>query len=308
MNNFQLIVNEVKKAVNGKDRAIVTSLLAILANGNILIEDIPGVGKTTMAVAFSKALGLRYNRVQFTPDTLPSDITGFAIYNKDSGKITFNRGAIFCNIFLADELNRTSSRTQAALLEAMEEQQVTVEGHSYPLERPFSVIATQNPAGASGTQLLPDSQTDRFMVRISMGYPDNESECKMLLNRSRKNPLDDVKCVVTREQLVEMQNSVKEVWVKRDIAEYIVALVSATRNSSLIQRGASPRATLSLTDMAKATAYATGKDFVAPNDIQNVFLSTLSHRIILSSESISRRLNSEQVLKHILSKVKAPRI
>lgn len=308
MNNFQLIVNEVKKAVNGKDRAIVTSLLAILANGNILIEDIPGVGKTTMAVAFSKALGLRYNRVQFTPDTLPSDITGFAIYNKDSGKITFNRGAIFCNIFLADELNRTSSRTQAALLEAMEEQQVTVEGHSYPLERPFSVIATQNPAGASGTQLLPDSQTDRFMVRISMGYPDNESECKMLLNRSRKNPLDDVKCVVTREQLVEMQDSVKEVFVKRDIAEYIVALVSATRNSSLIQRGASPRATLSLTDMAKATAYATGKDFVAPNDIQNVFLSTLSHRIILSSESISRRLNSEQVLKHILSKVKAPRI
>lgn len=308
MNNFQLIVNEVKKAVNGKDRAIVTSLLAILANGNILIEDIPGVGKTTMAVAFSKALGLRYNRVQFTPDTLPSDITGFAIYNKDSGKITFNRGAIFCNIFLADELNRTSSRTQAALLEAMEEQQVTVEGHSYPLERPFSVIATQNPAGASGTQLLPDSQTDRFMVRISMGYPDNESECKMLLNRSRKNPLDDVKCVVTREQLVEMQNSVKEVFVKRDIAEYIVALVSATRNSRLIQRGASPRATLSLTDMAKATAYATGKDFVAPNDIQNVFLSTLSHRIILSSESISRRLNSEQVLKHILSKVKAPRI
>lgn len=308
MNNFQLIVNEVKKAINGKDRAIVTSLLAILANGNILIEDIPGVGKTTMAVAFSKALGLRYNRVQFTPDTLPSDITGFAIYNKDSGKITFNKGAIFCNLFLADELNRTSSRTQAALLEAMEEQQVTVEGHSYPLERPFSVIATQNPAGASGTQLLPDSQTDRFMVRISMGYPDNESECKMLLNRSRKNPLDDVKCVVTREQLVEMQNSVKEVFVKRDIAEYIVALVSATRNSSLIQRGASPRATLSLTDMAKATAYATGKDFVAPNDIQNVFLSTLSHRIILSSESISRRLNSEQVLKHILSKVKAPRI
>lgn len=308
MNNFQLIVNEVKKAVNGKDRAIVTSLLAILANGNILIEDIPGVGKTTMAVAFSKALGLRYNRVQFTPDTLPSDITGFAIYNKDSGKITFNKGAIFCNLFLADELNRTSSRTQAALLEAMEEQQVTVEGHSYPLERPFSVIATQNPAGASGTQLLPDSQTDRFMVRISMGYPDNESECKMLLNRSRKNPLDDVKCVVTREQLVEIQNSVKEVFVKKEIAEYIVALASATRNSSLIQRGASPRATLSLTDMAKATAYATGKDFVAPNDIQNVFLSTLSHRIILSSESISRRLNSEQVLKHILSKVKAPRI
>lgn len=308
MNNFQLIVNEVKKAVNGKDRAIVTSLLAILANGNILIEDIPGVGKTTMAVAFSKALGLKYNRVQFTPDTLPSDITGFAVYNKDSGKITFNKGAIFCNLFLADELNRTSSRTQAALLEAMEEQQVTVEGRSYPLERPFSVIATQNPAGASGTQLLPDSQTDRFMVRISMGYPDNESECKMLLNRSHSNPLDDVSCVVTKEQLVEMQNSVKEVFVKREIAEYIVSLVSATRNSNLIQRGASPRATLSLTDMAKSAAYASGKDYVTPQDIQNVFLSTLGHRIILSAESISRHLNSEQVLKHIMSKVRAPRI
>ena len=261
-----------------------------------------------MAVAFSKALGLKYSRVQFTPDTLPSDITGFAVYNKDSGKITFNKGAIFCNLFLADELNRTSSRTQAALLEAMEEQQVTVEGHSYPLERPFSVIATQNPAGASGTQLLPDSQTDRFMVRISMGYPDNDSECKMLLNRSHSNPLDDVNCVVTKEQLVEMQNSVKEVFVKREIAEYIVSLASATRNSNLILRGASPRATLSLTDMAKAAAYAAGKDYVTPQDIQNVFLSTLSHRIILSSESVSRHLNSEQVLKHIMSKVKAPRI
>lgn len=308
MNNFQLIVSEVKKAVNGKDRAIVTSLLAILANGNILIEDIPGVGKTTMAVAFSKALGLKYNRVQFTPDTLPSDITGFAVYNKDSGKITFNKGAIFCNLFLADELNRTSSRTQAALLEAMEEQQVTVEGHSYPLERPFSVIATQNPAGASGTQLLPDSQTDRFMVRISMGYPDNDAECKMLLNRSHSNPLDDVNCVVTKEQLFDMQNSVKEVFVKREIAEYIVSLVSATRNSNLILRGASPRATLSLTDMAKSAAYAAGKDYVTPQDIQNVFLPTLGHRIILSSESVSRHLGSEQVLKHILSKVRVPRI
>ena len=185
---------------------------------------------------------------------------------------------------------------------------MTVEGHSYPLERPFSVIATQNPAGASGTQLLPDSQTDRFMVRISMGYPDNDSECKMLLNRSHSNPLDDVNCVVTKEQLSEMQNSVKEVFVKREIAEYIVSLVSATRNSNLILRGASPRATLSLTDMAKAAAYAAGKDYVTPQDIQNVFLPTIGHRIILSSESVSRHLSSEQVLKHILSKVRVPRI
>ena len=307
MNNFQLIVNEVKKAVNGKDRAIVTSLLAILANGNILIEDIPGVGKTTMAVAFSKALGLKYNRVQFTPDTLPSDITGFAVYNKDSGKITFNKGAIFCNLFLADELNRTSSRTQAALLEAMEEQQVTVEGSSYPLERPFSVIATQNPAGASGTQLLPDSQTDRFMVRISMGYPDNESECKMLLNRSHINPLDEVNCVVTKEQLVGMQNGVKEVFVKREIAEYIVSLVSATRNSNLIQRGASPRATLSLTDMAKAVAFAEGRDYIVPRDVQNIFICTVNHRIILNAKASASKKNSEEILHEILRKTPKPR-
>ncbi len=308
MNTFQKITNEVKKAINGKDRAIVTTLLAILANGNILIEDIPGVGKTTMAVAFSKALGLKYGRVQFTPDTLPSDITGFAVYNKDTNTIIFNRGAIFCNLFLADELNRTSSRTQAALLEAMEEHQVTVEGKSYPLENPFCVIATQNPVGASGTQLLPDSQTDRFMVRISMGYPDSEAECKMLLNRSSINPIDSIETVVTKEQLLEMQQNVKDVFVKKDMASYIVSLVSATRNNNLISRGASPRATLSLTDMAKAVAFAENRDYVIPRDVHNIFLNTISHRIILSPEATSRHLSTEQVLKDILSRVKPPRI
>lgn len=308
MNNFQKITNEVKKVVNGKDRAIVTTLLAILANGNILIEDIPGVGKTTMAVAFSKALGLDYKRVQFTPDTLPSDITGFTVYNKENGRLTFNKGAIFCNLFLADELNRTSSRTQAALLEAMEEQQITVEGVSYPLEKPFSVIATQNPVGASGTQLLPDSQTDRFMVRISMGYPDSDAECNMLLNRTHENPLDKVEQVVTKQQLLMMQSQVKEVYVKIEMAQYIVDLVRSTRSNSLISRGASPRATLSLTDMARAIAFAEGRDYIIPRDVQNVFLSTLGHRIILSSEAITRKLKTNQVLKDILSKVKQPRI
>lgn len=308
MNEFQKITKEIKKVVNGKDRAIVIALLAILANGNILIEDIPGVGKTTMAIAFSKALGLEYRRVQFTPDTLPSDITGFAVYNKDNGRMTFNKGAIFCNLFLADELNRTSSRTQAALLEAMEEQQVTIEGKSFKLESPFSVIATQNPAGASGTQLLPDSQTDRFMVKISMGYPDKESECKMLLNRSTSNPLDHVSCVVTKDELVEMQNKVKQVYVSNEMAQYVVSLVSTTRKHSLVSRGASPRATLSLTDMAKAVAFAENRDYIVPRDVQNIFISTLSHRIILSSEAVSRRLNTEQVLKDILNRVSEPRI
>lgn len=308
MNKFQEIINEVKKAVNGKDRVIVMTLLALLANGNVLIEDIPGVGKTTMAIAFSKALGLNYKRVQFTPDTLPSDITGFATYNKETGKFVFNSGAVFCNLFLADELNRTSSRTQSALLEAMEEHQVTVEGKSYQLEKPFSVIATQNPVGASGTQLLPDSQIDRFMIRVTMGYPEKEDECKMLLNRCRSNPLDDIVTVVNKSEFAEMQNCVREVYVKPIMAEYIVSLISATRNNSLINRGASPRATLSLTDMAKAAAFASGRDYVVPQDIHNVFINTLSHRIILSSEAVSKHLTSEQVLKNILSKVKAPRI
>ncbi len=308
MNDFMKITNEIKKVVNGKDRSIVITLLAILANGNILIEDIPGVGKTTMAVAFSKALGLEYKRVQFTPDTLPSDITGFAVYNKDTGKMTFNKGAVFCNLFLADELNRTSSRTQAALLEAMEEHQVTVEGRTFKLETPFSVIATQNPAGASGTQLLPDSQTDRFMVKISMGYPDKEAECKMLLNRSASNPLDSVVRVITREQLMDMQQSVRNVYVSSEMAEYIVALVRSTRKHSLILRGASPRATLSVTDMAKAVAFAENRDYIIPRDIQNIFFSTLNHRIILSSEATSRRLSAEQILKDILNRVAKPRI
>ena len=308
MNEFKKVLNEIRKVINGKDREIIITMLALLANGNILIEDIPGVGKTTMALAFSKALGLKYGRIQFTPDTLPSDITGFSSFNKESGKMHFNKGAIFCNLFLADELNRTSSRTQAALLEAMEERQVTVDGHSYALEKPFSVIATQNPVGASGTQLLPDSQTDRFTVRISMGYPDFDAECQMLLNRSKQNPLDNVKQAITVDELIDMQNKVKEVFVSEDMAKYIVMLVTATRQSSLFSRGASPRATLSLKDMAKAAAFADGRDYIVPRDIQNIFVSTISHRVILSSESTAKRINTDSALKEILRTTRQPKI
>lgn len=308
MNEFKKVLNEIRKVINGKDREIIITMLALLANGNILIEDIPGVGKTTLVLAFSKALGLKYGRIQFTPDTLPSDITGFSSFNKESGKMHFNKGAIFCNLFLADELNRTSSRTQAALLEAMEERQVTVDGHSYALEKPFSVIATQNPVGASGTQLLPDSQTDRFTVRISMGYPDFDAECQMLLNRSKQNPLDNVKQAITVDELIDMQNKVKEVFVSEDMAKYIVMLVTATRQSSLFSRGASPRATLSLKDMAKAAAFADGRDYIVPRDIQNIFVRTISHRVILSSESTAKRINTDSALKEILRTTRQPKI
>lgn len=308
MNRFQKITSEIKKAINGKDRAIVISLLAIIAEGNILIEDIPGVGKTTMAVAFSKALGLDYKRVQFTPDTLPSDVTGFSVYDKESGKMIFNKGAIFCNLFLADELNRTSSRTQSALLEAMEERQVTIDGKSFKLEKPFSVIATQNPTGASGTQLLPDSQVDRFMVKISMGYPDKDAECKMLLNRSVSNPLDSVKRVITKEELIAMQLKAKQVYVHQEMAEYIVTLIRRTRSHGFVSRGASPRAALSLTDMAKALAFAEDRDYIVPRDIENIFTSTLNHRIILTSEANTRKLNTDDILKDILNTTRQPRI
>lgn len=308
MNKFKEVLNEIKKVINGKDREIILTMLALLAKGNILIEDIPGVGKTTLALAFSKALGLKYGRIQFTPDTLPSDITGFASYNKETGKMQFNKGVIFCNLFLADELNRTSSRTQAALLEAMEERQVTVEGKSYQLEAPFSVIATQNPVGASGTQLLPDSQTDRFTVKISMGYPNFESECQMLINRSQQNPLDNVNQVITVDELIDMQNKVKDVFVSEDMAKYIVMLVTATRQSNLFSRGASPRATLSIKDMAKATAFADNRDYIIPRDIQNIFVSTISHRVILSAEATAKKISVSKALDEILKNTRQPKI
>lgn len=308
MANFQSIINEIKKVINGKDRAVTLIFLALIANGNILIEDIPGVGKTTLAVAFSKVLGLNYKRLQFTPDTLPSDITGFSVYNKETQKLSFVKGAIFCNIFLADELNRTSSRTQSALLEAMEEHQVTVDGKTFKLENPFSVIATQNPIGASGTQLLPDSQTDRFMLKISLGYPEPNDECKILLNRTSENPMDKLNCLITKEELIEIQKSVKEVYVKKEMAEYVVKLIGATRDNPLISRGASPRASLSLLEISRANALFKGRDYIVPSDVQNVFLPTISHRITLNSEAITRKLTAEQILTDILKKVTPPKI
>ena len=205
MNQISQIISEVKKAVVGKDRVLIWVMTVILARGHILLEDIPGVGKTTMALAFSRALGLDYGRVQFTPDVLPSDITGYSIYNKDTGEMRYQPGAILCNLFLADELNRATSRTQSALREAMEEGQVTVDGISHRIPQPFCVFATQNPTGASGTQLLPDSQMDRFTVRMSIGYPAPADERNMVLNRQGSNPLDQVRQVVRREELIAMQ-------------------------------------------------------------------------------------------------------
>ena len=308
MNQVSQIISEVKKAVVGKDRVLIWVMTVILARGHILLEDIPGVGKTTMALAFSRALGLDYGRVQFTPDVLPSDITGYSIYNKETGEMRYQPGAILCNLFLADELNRATSRTQSALLEAMEEGQVTVDGVSHRIPQPFCVFATQNPTGASGTQLLPDSQMDRFTVRMSIGYPAPADERNMVLNRQNGNPLEQVHQVVRREELVAMQEQASRVYMKEEIVDYAVSLVGATRSHPLILRGASPRATLSVTAMAKAVAYIQGRDYVVPKDVQAVFVNTVAHRLLMAPEAEAKGITPEGVLEQILSAAAAPRI
>ena len=308
MNQISQIISEVKKAVVGKDRVLIWVMTVILARGHILLEDIPGVGKTTMALAFSRALGLDYGRVQFTPDVLPSDITGYSIYNKDTGEMRYQPGTILCNLFLADELNRATSRTQSALLEAMEEGQVTVDGVSHRIPQPFCVFATQNPTGASGTQLLPDSQMDRFTVRMSIGYPAPADERNMVLNRQGSNPLGQVRQVVRREELIAMQEQASRVYMKEEIVDYAVSLVGATRNHPLILRGASPRATLSVTAMAKAVAYIQGRDYVVPKDVQAVFVNTVAHRLLMTPEAEAKGITPDSVLEQIQSTAAAPRI
>ena len=302
------ILSQVRQIIVGKDEVLQWVLAAMLAKGHILLEDVPGVGKTTMALAFSKVLNLDYSRVQFTPDVLPSDITGYYIPNRQTGENVYQKGAILCNLFLADELNRATSRTQSALLEAMEEGQVTVDGANHPLPDPFVVIATQNPAGAVGTQLLPDSQMDRFMVRLSLGYPSAEKEAQMVMDRQAGNPLQTLTPLLTKEDLTAMQNEVERTYIKDCIVKYIVDLIVATRNSEYIFRGASPRATLAVTAMAKAIACIRGRDYVLPGDVQEVFIRTVAHRLLLSSKAEDRRMIPEQVLSDILRQVPAPAI
>lgn len=304
----QQIIGQIRKVVVGKDQTLLWVLAVILARGHILLEDIPGVGKTTMALSFSKVLGLECNRVQFTPDVLPSDVTGYSVLQQATGKMVYQPGAVLCNLFLADELNRATSRTQAALLEAMEEGQVTVDGTSHVIPKPFIVIATQNPTGAAGTQLLPDSQMDRFTVRLSMGYPNARDEITMVMNRQEGNPLDRLSPIMNREALIAMQNAVANTYVKENVVRYIVALINATRNHSDILRGASPRATLAVTAMSKAIAQLQGRDYVTPADVQSVFVNTVAHRLLLTPGAEARELTAEQVLRNILSTVKAPSI
>ena len=304
----QQILDQVRRAVVGKDDTLLWVLAAILARGHILLEDIPGVGKTTMALAFSKALDLQYSRVQFTPDVLPSDITGYSVPDAQTGELRYQPGAVLTNLFLADELNRATSRTQSALLEAMEEGQVTVDSVSHVLPQPFTVIATQNPVGAAGTQLLPDSQMDRFIIRLSMGYPDPRDEVTMVLNRQDGNPLKVIRAILTREQLIALQDTVEKTFISDSVVGYIVRLMGATRQHPEIQRGASPRATLAVAAMAKAVAQLRGRDYVVPGDVREVFVQTVSHRLILTPRAMTQGTDCRQVLEGILESVPVPKL
>ena len=302
------VLDQVRLAVEGKDRVLMWVFAAILAKGHILLEDLPGVGKTTMAVAFSKSLQLKYSRMQFTPDVLPSDVTGYSVLDPKDGSLTYRPGSVLCNLFLADELNRATSRTQSALLEAMEEGQVTVDGITHKLPEPFVVIATQNPTGAAGTQLLPDSQLDRFMVRLQMGYPDPKDEMAMVENRQGRDPMAQLQPLTDIPALLQMQQTVEKTFVAKEVIRYVVELINATRNDPLILQGASPRGTLAVVSMAKAIARLRGRDYVTPKDVQEVLLPTVAHRLILSAKANAQELTAQQVLGKILRSVAAPRL
>ena len=305
--NARSIIREVGKVIVGKDETMIKVLLAIVAGGHILMEDIPGVGKTTMAVSMSRALGLQYNRVQFTPDVLPSDITGYSIYDKNTGTMQYQKGAVLCNLFLADELNRATSRTQSALLQAMEEGEVTVDNRTYPVPQPFIVIATQNPTGAKGTQMLPDSQMDRFMLRVSMGYPSHADEIEMVRRRQSGIRPESVEQVVSCEQLLNIRREAEQVFIKDEMIDYIVTLCEETRHDPMILQGASPRASLALTALSKATAWIQGRDYVLARDVRFVFHDCIEHRLIWSPEITDPAAKTE-ALGRLFASVKAPAI
>ena len=304
--HIEKISNEVKGVIKGKDEVISKVMMAMLAKGNVLLEDVPGVGKTTMALAFARAMGLDTKRVQFTPDTLPSDIIGFSVYDKETGELSYKEGAIVTNLLLADEINRTSSKTQAALLEAMEEKKVTVDGVTRVLPDPFIVLATENPAGSAGTQMLPNSQLDRFMVKLSIGYPDVESQVEILADRHTENPVDKVEQVVSDEELKEMIQKANEVYIAKSVYEYIAKLVQKTREHEMVSLGVSPRGALSLCQMAKAYAFVNSRDFVTPDDIRAVFADVCGHRLMLNSKARLNELSAENILADIIRDVEMP--
>lgn len=305
-NHIQSIINEIEKVVIGKHSEVTMLVTALLCGGHVLIEDVPGTGKTTLAQALSRAAGLKFNRAQFTPDVMASDITGYNIYNRSKEQFEFREGLVMCNILLADEINRASPKTQSALLEAMEEGSVTVDGTTYKMPAPFMVIATQNPTGYIGTYPLPEAQLDRFVLRLSMGYPTESEEMSVILNRKTENPLNNVKSVTDADALMRLRAMIADVSVSAEISKYIVQLVGATRNSSMITLGASPRASLALMKLSQAYAFIRGRDYVLAEDVSALLVPALGHRIMLSQEARIAKKSTTEVLGELSRSVEVP--
>lgn len=303
---IQEILSEIEKVIVGKREVVEKILMAVLASGHVLMEDVPGTGKTTTAMTFAKVLGLDTRRVQFTSDTVPSDIIGYSVYDKQREKFVFKPGAVMTNLLLADEINRTSSKTQSALLEAMEEHRVTVDGETYDLPDPFVVLATQNPVGSAGTQLLPSAQIDRFMIKISMGYPDFESQINILRDRHTDNPLNHIHAIVNREELQQLIQKAQETEVGDYVYEYVTKLTQATREDAMVQLGVSPRGALAVCRMAKAYAFVKGRDYVIPEDVAAVFPSVCCHRLILSTKARMMEEKPETVIRNVIEQVPMP--
>lgn len=299
-------IDDIKKVIKGKDESLNKLMCTMLAGGHILMEDIPGVGKTTLALAFSKALSLKQKRMQFTPDVLPSDVCGYHMYQKDTGKFVYYPGAVMCNLFLADEINRTSPKTQSALLEVMEEGTVTIDAVKREVPQPFMVIATENPTGSSGTQLLPESQLDRFMVRMSLGYPSQADEISMMKSK-KEYSVDDIPSSLTAKDILEMKQEVEKVFIHDLIYQYTTDLVNATRKHQYLSLGVSPRGTLALIHMASAHAYLQERDYVVPADVAAVFTDVCAHRLILNTKAKVGGLTAEGILEQILKLIPQPK-
>ncbi len=307
MNNLtEAVIAEIEKVIIGKREVIEKVFMAILSEGHVLLDDVPGTGKTTLALSCSKVMGMDFQRIQFTPDVVPSDIVGFSMYNKNTGEFAYKEGAVMTNLLLADEINRTSSKTQSALLEVMEEGQVTVDGITHPLPQPFVVIATQNPVGSAGTQLLPQAQLDRFIIRLKMGYPDFDSQVNILKDRLVENPIDLVQKVVDGSDILRMQDEVRYITAHDSILEYITRLSAATRENEMIRLGVSPRGALAVLKMSKAHAYLDGRDYVTPEDVQAVFTDVCAHRLILNPKARGSELSAGDILRQVIKDVPSP--
>ena len=303
----EAITEEMNKVIIGKNDVIKKVLMSVLAGGHILLDDVPGVGKTSIAVALGRTLGMKYNRIQFTPDVLPSDIVGFSIFNRDSEHLVYVPGVINdTNLLLADEINRTSSRTQAALLEAMEEKQVTVDGNTYALPDPFIVIATQNQVGTAGTQVLPHAQMDRFLTRLSIGYPDKMSEKAIILGRQVEDPFAAVGQIAGKDVVKSMQEITLKVTMKDEIVSYIADLVEASRNNNMIELGISPRGAIAVSHMAKACALMNGRDYVTEEDVREIFVDVCAHRILLTQKARAANISAKDILEQMMEGTKAP--